>query len=129
MSLKEKLTKLVGKESFFDDAAVLESYSRDFSFVPSGMPNYVVKPKNAEEIGKIVQLANESLTPVIPVSSRVHFNGAAIPKQGGIIVDLSRLNKILEIDTFNRRVRIEAGVTWEQLNITELILQRQKEVW
>jgi hypothetical protein len=115
MSLKEKLIKLVGKDSFFDDAAVLESYSKDFSFVPSGLPNYVVKPKNAEEIGKIVQLANESLTPVIPVSSKVHFNGAAIPKQGGIIVDLSRLNMILDIDTFNRRVRVEAGVTWEQL--------------
>jgi FAD/FMN-containing dehydrogenase len=115
MSLKEKLIKLVGKDSFFDDTAVLESYSKDFSLVRSGMPNYVVKPKDAEEIKQILKLANKTLTPVIPVSSKVHFNGAAIPKQGGIIVDLSRFNRILEVDTLNRRVRIEAGVTWGQL--------------
>ena len=50
MSLKEKLIKLVGKDGFFDDSTVLESYSKDFSLVRSGMPNYAVKPKDAEEI-------------------------------------------------------------------------------
>ena len=79
------------------------------------MPNYVVKPKDASEIQKVVQLANEQLIPVVPVSSQVHVNGGTIPKQGGIVLDLTRLNRILEIDEPNRRVRIEAGVTWEQL--------------
>jgi len=82
---------------------------------PPGAPSYVAKPKNAEEVSKIVRLANESAIPVVPVSSDMHFNGATIPKQGGIVVDLGRMNKVLEIDLDNRRVRIEAGVKWEQL--------------
>ena len=63
----------------------------------------------------IVKWANEHSIPVVPVSSEVHFYGAAIPKQGGIVVDLSRMTKILEIDDYNRRVRIQPGVTWKQL--------------
>jgi hypothetical protein len=63
----------------------------------------------------VVRLANEHFVPIVPVSSWVHFQGATIPKQGGIVLDLGRMNRILEIDEANRRVRIEPGVTWEQL--------------
>ena len=115
MSIRDKLLAIVGAENFSDSGEILETYSKDFSLVPWGVPNYVVKPKDVQEVQKVVQLANEHLIPVVPVSSQVHFNGAAIPKQGGIVLDLSRMNKILEIDELNRRVRIEAGVTWEQL--------------
>lgn len=115
MSTKEKLLEIVGVKNFFDDPEVLKKYSKDFSLVPSGMANYVVKPKDAQEVQKIIKLANEHLVPVVPVSSRVHFYGATIPKQGGIILDLTRMDHILEVDEPNRRVRIEAGVTWEQL--------------
>ncbi len=115
MGLKEELTGIVGSEYFSDDTEVLTTYSRDFSLSPKGMPNYVVKPKDAQEIQKVIQYANEHLIPVVPVSSKVHFNGAAIPKQGGIMLDLSRMDRVLEIDQLNKRVRIEAGVTWDKL--------------
>ena len=115
MNKRENLLKIVGKENFSDTPEVLKSYSKDFSLVPSGMPNYVVKPKEASEVQKVIQFANEHLIPVVPISSGVHFQGATIPKQGGVVLDLTRMNRILEIDEFNRRVRIEAGVTWGQL--------------
>jgi hypothetical protein len=79
------------------------------------MPNYIVRPKDPQEVQKIIKFANKHSIPVVPISSQVHFNGATIPKQGGIILDLTRMKQILEIDELNRRVRIEAGVTWEQL--------------
>jgi FAD/FMN-containing dehydrogenase len=115
MDAKEKLGKLVGAENFSDAPEVLLEYSQDFSLSPPGMPNYVVKPKDAQEVQKVVSFANEHKIPVVPTSSKVHFYGATIPRQGGIVLDLSRMNKILELDADNRRVRIEAGVTWEQL--------------
>ena len=115
MSTKEKLLEIVGAKNFSDDSEVLKKYSKDFSLEPSGAANYVVKPKDAQEVQKIIKFANEYLIPVVPVSSRVHFYGATIPKQGGIMLDLTRMDRILEIDEPNRRVRIEAGVTWEQL--------------
>lgn len=115
MTAREKLIEIVGPENFSDDPEVLKKYSKDFSLVPPGVPNYIVKPKDTYEIQKIVRFANDELITVVPVSSQVHVNGGAIPKQGGIVIDLARLNRILEIDETNRRVRIEAGVTWEQL--------------
>jgi len=115
MNAKEELLKIVGTGNFSDDPNVLKKYATDFSLVPPGAPSYMVKPKDAQEVQKIIKLANEHSLPVVPVSSEVHFNGAAIPKQGGIVLDLTRMKKVLEIDEANRRVRIEAGVLWQQL--------------
>jgi FAD/FMN-containing dehydrogenase len=115
MSIREQLLEIVGADNFSDDLAVLETYSKDFSLVLAGMPNYVVKLKRVEEVQKIVNLANEHLIPVVPTSSAVHFQGAAIPKQGGIVIDLTGMNQVLEVDELNRRVRLEAGVTWKQI--------------
>lgn len=115
MGIKSELAKIVGKEYVKDSVDECEKYSCDFSLLPPGMPEAVVWPGSSEEVGKIVTWANEKNIPVVPVSSRVHFYGSAIPKQGGVVVDLSRMDKILEIDTENRLVRFEAGVTWKKL--------------
>lgn len=115
MSIRDKLLEIVGTGNFFDDPNVLKKYAADFSLTPAGAPSCMVKPKDAQEVQKILKFANEQAIPVVPVSSDVHFNGAAIPKQGGIVLDLTRMKKVLEIDEANRRVRIEAGVMWQQL--------------
>lgn len=115
MEIKNELAKIVGKEYVSDNTKDREKYARDESLVPPGMSDAVVWPENSQEVGKIVTWCNEKNIPVVPVSSKVHFYGCSIPKQGGVVVDLKRMNKILEIDTDNRLVRFEAGVTWKQL--------------
>lgn len=115
METKAKLSRVVGSRYVSDRPEDLEPYSKDFSLVPPSMPNYVVKPKDSQEVQKVIQLANKENLPVVPCSSGVHFHGATIARQGGIVLDLARMNKVLEIDELNRRVRLEAGVTWEQL--------------
>jgi len=115
VSIKQKLLEAVGAERFSDAPEVLEAYSKDFSLAPQGAPDYVVKPKDAQEVQKVIKVANEHRLPVVPTSSGAHFQGATIPRRGGIVIDLSGMSQILEIDELNRRVRIEAGVTWEQL--------------
>ncbi len=115
MNVKQELAQFVGLENVTDDPQVLQAYSKDMSLEPAGAPNYVVKPKETDQVQKVVRFANEHAIPVVPVSSGVHFNGASIPKQGGIVLDLSRMNQIFEIDELNRRARIGAGVTWGQL--------------
>lgn len=115
MRIKNELAKIVGKDCVSDSMEDRAKYSRDGSLLPPGMPEAVVWPGSSEEVGKIVTWCNEKNIPIVPVSSKVHFHGCTIPKQGGIVVDLTRMNKILEIDTDNRLVRFEAGVTWDQL--------------
>ena len=115
MNARDKLQEIVGAGNFLDAPDVLKSYGSDLSLTPAGAPSYVVKPKDAQEVQKILQFANEQSVPVVPVSSVVHFHGATIPKQGGMVLDLTRMKKVLEIDEDNRRGRIEAGVLWQQL--------------
>jgi FAD/FMN-containing dehydrogenase len=115
MISKNELAKIVGKENVSDAQEVLLKYSSDYSLVPPGEPDFVVCPTTSEQISKILKLANKQNVPVVPVSSQIHFNGGAIPKQGGIILDMSKMNQILEIDQDLKKVRIEAGVTWGQL--------------
>ncbi|MEW5724536.1 MAG: FAD-binding oxidoreductase, partial [Thermodesulfobacteriota bacterium] len=98
-----------------DDPARLRAYATDFSSGRAGAPNYVVQPANSEEISRVIRFCQENALPVVPCSSRVHFHGATIPKEGGLVLDMSRMNRILDIDADNRRVRFEAGVTWDQL--------------
>ena len=115
MSLKENLISIVGSERVFDEGEILEANSRDYSLSTPAKPGYVVRAQTAEEIQKILKLANETPVPVTPRSSGVHFSGNTIPVQAGIVLDLSAMNKILEIDDRNRMVRVEPGVTWGQL--------------
>ena len=115
MISKNELAKIVGKENVSDAQAVLLKYSSDHSLVPPGVPDFVVCPTSSEQVSQVLNLADKGNVPVIPVSSQVHFNGGAIPRQGGIVLDLSKMNKILEIDEDLKKVRIEAGVTWGQL--------------
>jgi FAD/FMN-containing dehydrogenase len=115
MAIKAELTGIIGAEYVFDDAERLRPFSKDNSLSLPSMPSYVVKPKNADEIRKIVVLANKYKLPVVPCSSGIHFHGDTIPVQGGIVLDMRRMNRILAIDERNRMVRVEPGVTWEQL--------------
>jgi FAD/FMN-containing dehydrogenase len=115
MISKNELAKIVGKENVSDAKTVLLKYSSDHSLVPPGVPDFVVCPTSSEQVSEVLNLADKNNVPVVPVSSQVHFNGGTIPKQGGIVMDLSKMNKILEIDEDLKKVRIEAGVTWGQL--------------
>ena len=115
MDIKAKLSKVVGAKNFSDDPGKLQVYASDFSYIPAGAPNYIVKPANSEEVSGVIKICNENKVPVVPCSSKVHFYGATIPKEGGVILDMSRMDNIFEIDPENRRVRFEAGVTWKKL--------------
>ena len=107
--IKEELSKIVGSENIFDDTDTLKNYAQDVSLGALKNPNFVVTPGETQEIQKIVELANKHFFPIIPVSSGVHFYGNTIPEQGGIILDLKRLNKLLKADERNRAARIEPG--------------------
>jgi len=115
MAIKEELAGVVGSEYVSCDAETLGRYARDYSFVPPRMPSYVVSPENTEEVQGIVRYANERFLPVTPRSSGISFYGAGIPSQGGIILDLTRMNRILEVDARNKMVKVEPGVTWAQV--------------
>ncbi|MFC1900023.1 FAD-binding oxidoreductase [Chloroflexota bacterium] len=114
---KEKLVKIVGATNVSYDLETLDGFSRDTSFVNSITPACIVRPENSADIQTIINLANETLTPLIPVSSGPpHFRGDTVPGTGGaLIVDLSGMKKIIEVDRARRVAMVEPGVTYEEL--------------
>jgi hypothetical protein len=115
MKIKEDLMKIVSSDYVSDDPQTLGFYAQDYSLNFPRMPNYMVQPETAEQIQKIIKFANGNRIPVVPCSSGVHFNGVALPMEGGIMLDLRRMNKILNVDERNRAIRIQPGVRWKQL--------------
>ncbi len=114
---EKELAKIVGSSRVFDRPGVLAEYSGDLSFVPRVTPRCVVKPGNVEEVQGVVKWANETLTPLVPVSSGPpHFRGDTVPSVGGtVIVDLSRMKRIIRVDPRNRVAMVEPGVTFGEL--------------
>ena len=114
---KDRLEALVGAGNVSNEPSALDAYSRDISFVNRITPAWVVKPRSADEIKQLVNLANETLTPLVSVSSGPpHFRGDTVPSTGGaVIVDLSGLKKIIRVDRFHRVAMVEAGVTFGEL--------------
>jgi len=115
MNIKDKLVGIVGADRVDDSTEILEAYGTDFSLTARGTPACVAFPETTKEIQSIVKFANEHRIPLVPCSSRVHFRGTTIPKQGGVILDLKRMNKILSYNDRNRFVTVEPGVTWGQV--------------
>ncbi len=113
--LKNRLHEIVGPENFTDKIKDLEQYSQDESIFSGVLPSFIVRPSSADEIREIIRLANKEKIPLIPVSSEIHFNGITLPSQGGGIIDLAGMNRIIEVDIRNRRAMIEPGVQWGQL--------------
>lgn len=116
-SMKQKLVGIVGAKNVFDSQEILESYAKDQSFAVPMMPLLVVKPENAAQVQELVKWANETKTPLVPVSSGApHFKGDTVPSvPESVIVDLSGMNKIISINRQQRMAVIEPGVTYEQL--------------
>jgi len=114
---QKQLTKIVGEKFVLGDPQILETYSRDQSFAKPMRPLLVVKPKNAEEVQSVVEWANETNTPLVPVSSGApHFYGGTVPSvPGAVIVDLSRMNEIKHVSLADRSASVEPGVTYAQL--------------
>jgi FAD/FMN-containing dehydrogenase len=114
---KENLVKIVGAKNVSSEQAELNEYAGDISFFHPLRPAYIVKPRNSEDVEKIVKLANETRTPLIPVSSGPpHFRGDTVPGIGGaVIVDLSGMKKIVRADRRNRVAMVEPGVTFGEL--------------
>jgi len=112
-----KLIEIVGKDNFTDQLEELVPYSYDAS-MNVHRPDAAVWPESTEQVSKIVKFANEYKIPVIPRGAGTSLSGGVIPIKGGMIMDLSRMNRILEMSIENRYARVQAGVVCDDLNRT-----------
>ena len=110
------LAEILGEAQVVSNPENTAVYTRDHSFSVGKTPYAVVFPSCTAEVQAIVRLANEHRIPVVPRSSPVGLHGAGIPHQRGILIDLKRMNQIIEIDERNWYAVIEPGVGFLDLH-------------
>ena len=114
----QKLVKIFGSKFISNEPDVLKEFATDLSFVDGKPPKYIVWPSKTKQIEKIIKLVNILRFSLIPVSSSssVRYHGDILPQRdNSVIVDLSKMNKILSIDRKNRVIMVEPGVVFGDL--------------
>ena len=111
----KSLEEIVGKDFVSNRPEELHIYSMDPGASLPRHVDFVVMPKFVEEVQKIVKLANEKKIPIIPMGGGLTLSGLVIPVRGGIVLDMKRMDQIIEINELSRYALIEAGVTTGKL--------------
>jgi len=106
----EELQDALGEDWATSDVAVLTGYGRDFTQVAGKKPNIVALPGSTEEVQQVMQLANKYGMPVVPFSTGFNHGGLTLPRTGGILLDLKRMDKILDIDAESMTLTIQPHV-------------------
>lgn len=113
-NIKQALIDIVGQENFSDLLIDLVSYSYDASD-HKHRPEAGVWPTSSEEVSRILILANEHRFPVTPRGAGTGLAGAAVPASGGLVLDMCRMNKILDIRIADRLTVVQPGVVYADL--------------
>jgi len=114
-NLKEEFKKIINENKIIDDYNIRVQYIYDDSLEEGVIPELIITPTSENEIIKIIKYCNNNKIPIIPSSSSTKYYGGTIPKIKAIILDLSRIKKILSINKEDRYVIIELGVIYEEL--------------
>ncbi len=117
--IESALKAIVGADYVSSDSPDLIPYIEDSYSAMMGkgvpLPEFVVLPKDENEVQKIVFLANEFGFPIYPRSFGVNIAGSALPYKGGVVIDLKRMNRIWEVNEETMTATIEPGVAWGTL--------------
>jgi glycolate oxidase len=113
----ESLKNVLGGQYVSDEDFLVQVYSDDMTTAEPHPPDIVVMPSKVEEIQKIVRIANARDVPLIPFVNGSNVAGLTIPRRGGILLDLKRMDKIVEINQDCSYAVIEPGVTFGQLKV------------
>src|SRR5690606_29290402 len=106
----EKLRQIVGPEGLLTSAGDRMVYECDGYTIERQAPDVVVLPENRDQVVQIVRLCNEQEIPFVPRGAGTSLAGGTVPLGGGVMITLTRMNKILEVDLRNRFAVVEPGV-------------------
>jgi len=110
-ALREVLAAAVGPEFVTDGDSERDLHGVDLTFHEPRRPDLVVYPGSTEDVARVLGIADERRVAVTPFGAGTSLEGHVIPVRGGISLDLSRLDRILEISPGNLSATVQAGVT------------------
>ncbi|MDO8914537.1 MAG: FAD-binding and (Fe-S)-binding domain-containing protein [Coriobacteriia bacterium] len=121
-SVETSLRAIVG-ERIRTDRVERKLYSADIGemprlvkpFVPSGLAGAVVRPKSEDEVVALVRLATAEGIRLVPRGASTSGYGGVLPVEGAVVVDLSGMHAVLDVDVTSKSVRVQPGLIWEEL--------------
>ncbi|MDX6723806.1 MAG: glycolate oxidase [Solirubrobacteraceae bacterium] len=108
--LRSPLEAVVGADHVRDDAGALLTFSTDATPLQRGAPDIVVFPGSAEEVAAVLRIADERRVPVVPRGSGTNLSAGTVPHRGGIVLVLTRMDRIREISPDDLVAVCEPGV-------------------
>jgi glycolate oxidase len=112
----EELRRIVGRESVIDSANDLRIFERDAS-IEGAIPDAVVLAASTEEVARVIKVAAKHHIPVVPRGAGTGLSGGAVTIRGGIALQVTRMRRILEIDTVAQTALVEPGVVNQELSL------------
>lgn len=116
--IREQLAAVVGDKWIKDDPESLVSYSYDATPLYQSMPDGVVFPGSTQEVSDIVKICAANRIPIVGRGAGSNLCGGTVPLQGGLIVVMTRMNKLLEIDADNLTATFQTGLNTKQFHQT-----------
>ncbi len=110
-AIYQALVEIVGEDYISIHKEDLFTYSKDLGTSEPQWPDLVVAPKTTEEVSRIVKLANQKNVAIVPLGAGMSLAGLALPLQGGVCLDLKRMDKIIEVNEASRYIVVEGGVS------------------
>jgi len=110
------LAQIVGAENLSTASAVREQHGRDESYHPSAPPDAVVYCTETDQVAAVVRACADRGVPVIPFGTGTSLEGHVAALNGGVCIDLSRMDKILAVNAEDMDVTVQAGVRRKALN-------------
>lgn len=108
--LISSLQAICGPQAVLSNPAELLAYDCDAFTLEKAQPLVVVLPDSTDEVAQIVSLCHEEGIPIVPRGAGTGLSGGALAPEGGVMIALTRMNRIVELDARNRRALVEAGL-------------------
>ncbi len=115
MSFFDQLSQIVGPENVSTSHVDCLAYSRDMS-IHAGIPQAIVFVSSTEQVSNIVKLSNQEKIPVVARGTGSSVTGAVLPIKGGVVLDFTRMNSVIEINKADGYAVVEPGVICNALN-------------
>ncbi|ASK61146.1 2-hydroxy-acid oxidase [Virgibacillus phasianinus] len=111
-----ELEAFLPKDRISTNTTILEQHSQDESYHTPSLPVVVIYPENAEEVSRVMEIANNHKVPVVPFGLGSSLEGHVIPYHGGISIDFSLMDKIIDVMPDDFLVKVQPGVSRSKLN-------------
>lgn len=110
------LVSVVGRDKFNQGESALDLHCRDFGFSPCHRPAAVAWPQNTDQVSRIMAWAAAEGMPVTPFGAGTSTEGNPIPAAGGVVLNMTDMNRIINVSAEDMQVEVEPGLDYKTLN-------------